>query len=49
MSIQQMRAAVANAYPGEGWTAKVSKMPDAQVYSTYMRLMNAGKLCTNAR
>lgn len=49
MSIQQMRAAVAKAYPGDGWAAKVSKMPDKQVYSTYMRLMNAGKLCTNTR
>jgi hypothetical protein len=44
MSIHQMRNAVANAYPGDGWKVKVSKMPDKQVYSTYMRLMNAGKL-----
>ncbi|QFG08727.1 hypothetical protein PBI_INGRID_53 [Arthrobacter phage Ingrid] len=44
MSIHQMRAAVANAYPGGAWALRVQKMPDKQVYSTYMRLMNAGKL-----
>lgn len=44
MSIHQMRAAVANAYPGDGWASKVRNMPDKQVHAMYMRLMNAGKL-----
>ncbi len=44
MSIHQMRTAVANAYPGDGWAMKVHKMPDKQVHATYMRLLNAGKL-----
>jgi hypothetical protein len=49
MSIQQMRAAVANAYPGDGWALKVHKMPDKQVHATYMRLLNAGKLNESKR
>lgn len=44
MTIHQMRNAVANAYPGDGWSAKVHKMSDKQVHATYMRLMNAKKL-----
>jgi hypothetical protein len=44
MSPEQKRAAVSNAYPGDGWRTKVSKMQDKQVHSTYMTLMNAGKL-----
>jgi len=44
MSIEQKRAAVANAYPGARWTEKVSKMADNKVHVIYMRLMNAGKL-----
>lgn len=44
MTIHQMRNAVANAYPGDGWSAKVRNMPDKQIHATYMRLMNAGKL-----
>lgn len=44
MSISQMRAAVAKAYPSDKWTSKVQKMSDKQVYATYMRLLNAKQL-----
>lgn len=44
MSPEQKRAAVANAYPGAKWSQKVQAMPDAQVHTVYIRLMNAGKL-----
>lgn len=44
MSIEQMRKAITDAYPGGTWGGRVQAMSDKQVYSTYMRLMNAGKL-----
>lgn len=44
MSIAQMRKAIANAYPGADWPAKVKRMPDAQIHTVYMRLMNNNKL-----
>ncbi|ASR83345.1 hypothetical protein SEA_MEDIUMFRY_49 [Arthrobacter phage MediumFry] len=44
MTISQKREAVAKAYPGEKWASRVRKMPDEQVHTVYMRLMNAGKL-----
>lgn len=44
MSIEQMRQAIVNAYPGGSWAQKVKNMSDNQVYATYQRLMNAKKL-----
>lgn len=44
MPIHQMRTAVANAYPGDGWAKRVQKMSDKQIHVIYMRLMNAGEL-----
>lgn len=44
MSIEQMRHAVTQAYPGGTWAGKVAKMSDHQVAATYQRLLSAGKL-----
>lgn len=44
MSIEQKRAAIAKAYPGEKWAQRVAKMRDGQVHTVYMSLLNAGKL-----
>jgi hypothetical protein len=41
MSIEQMRAELMKLY-GTRWQAKVAKMPDKQVHSVYMRLLNKG-------
>ena len=40
MSIEQMRAEVANLYPGESWKRRVLNMSDAQVFAIYQK--NAG-------
>jgi hypothetical protein len=41
MSIEQMRAVLMTMY-GTRWQAKVAKMPDKQVHTVYMRLLNKG-------
>lgn len=35
MSIEQMRAEVANLYSGEAWKRRVHNMPDAQILAIY--------------
>ena len=35
--MDQMRAAVANLYSGEGWKQRVAKMPEAQILAIYNR------------
>ena len=35
MSIEQMRAEVANLYPGESWKCRVRDMSDAQIFAIY--------------
>lgn len=44
MSPEQKRYAVQQAYPGGHWAKRVSAMSEAQVHTTYMRLLNAGKI-----
>lgn len=44
MSIEQMRKAVTEAYPGADWPFKVEKMSDKQVAAIYNRLLNQKKL-----
>lgn len=44
MNDAQMRAALMAAYPGPSWTAKVKKMTEAQVFATYRRLVEAGRI-----
>ena len=44
MSREQMIAAIRRVYPGYAWASKLANMPDKQVYSIYMRLMNKGVL-----
>jgi len=41
MTTAQKRAALLNRYPG---SEKIAKMPDYQIHSMYMRLLNAKKL-----
>lgn len=40
MSIEQMRATIANVYNGEKWKTKVSKMSDGQVIAIYGRFLD---------
>jgi hypothetical protein len=35
MSVSNMRAAIAQVYPGQGWKYKVAKMSDQQVIAVY--------------
>lgn len=44
VSIEQMRKAITDAYPGGSWGGRVQAMSDKQVAATYNRLLNAGKL-----
>jgi hypothetical protein len=44
LSIEQMRHAITKAYSGPRWSAKVNAMADKQVFATYNRLLNSGKL-----
>ena len=44
MSREQMIAAIRTVYPGDNFAIKLASMPDKQIHSMYMRLMNAGKL-----
>jgi hypothetical protein len=40
VTIQQKRAALLSLYPG---SKKIATMPDAQIHTVYMRLMNSGR------
>lgn len=44
MSPEQKRYMISKAYPGDKWAERVSKMSDAQVHVTYMRLLNNNQL-----
>lgn len=44
MSIEQMRKAIKEAYPGADWPSKVDKMSDRQVFAVYDRLRTDKKL-----
>ena len=39
MTVEQMRVAIAKAYPGRRWENKVNDMPEGQVVTVYLRLM----------
>lgn len=41
---EMRRIAVAGAYPGDRWRAKVAKMPEDQILAIYLRLKKAGKI-----
>ena len=42
MSVDQMRAAIAEVYPGGKWKRKVEKMHDDQVIAVYYKFLNNG-------
>ena len=44
MTVQQMRAAVHEAYSGNGWGHKVDSMSDIQVQAVYFSLLERGML-----
>lgn len=44
MNDAEKRAALAKAFPGEKWAAKVKKMSESQVVATYLRLKSQGKV-----
>lgn len=44
MSIEYMRRKVAEAYDGDSWKKRVSRMPDTQVEAIYDRLLESGKI-----
>jgi hypothetical protein len=44
MSVELMRKAVEEVYPGEKWKNKVNKMRDSQVIAVYHRLLQNKKL-----
>ncbi|WNN94560.1 membrane protein [Arthrobacter phage Lewando] len=48
LSIEQMRAAIIAAYSGPRWTNRVNSMQDKQVFATYNRLLDSGKLSNAA-
>ena len=43
MTIDQMRAAIVDVYPGRKWERKVEKMHDDQVVAVYNNLLRSGK------
>lgn len=38
LSIEQMRAFIADQYPSNRWKERVAKMSDGQVYAIYIRI-----------
>lgn len=46
MSIEYMRQKVAEAYDGDSWKKRVSRMPDTQVEAIYDRLLESGRILT---
>ena len=42
MTVDQMRAAIIDAYPGGKWRKKVEKMHDDQVIAVYHKFLNSG-------
>jgi len=43
MSVNQMRAAIADVYSGKKWQRKVEKMHDDQVVAVYNNFLRTGK------
>ena len=43
MSINQMRAAIAEVYTGNKWKRKVEKMHDDQIIAVYYKFLKNGK------
>lgn len=43
MSIEQMRAAIREVYPGQRWKLRVNNMKADQVYAIYNHFLNSGK------
>lgn len=46
MSIEYMRHKVAEAYDGDSWKKRVSRMPDTQVEAIYESLLTRGRIST---
>lgn len=44
MSIEQMRAEVANLYAGQAWKQRVMRMSDAQILAIYNRQVRDRKV-----
>lgn len=44
MTVESMRSALGEVYPGDRWRRKVKEMPDAQVLAMYKRMEAAGQL-----
>lgn len=44
MDTNRKRAIISWAYPGDKWLLKVTQMSPEAVHTTYMRLLNNGKL-----
>lgn len=44
MTVEQMRMAIADCYPGREWSRKVDNMSDGQVIAIYRKFESQGKL-----
>lgn len=42
--VEEMRAAIKEAYSSKRWWAKVAKMSDAQVYAIWQKFKNQKKI-----
>ena len=44
MTSDEYRKRVKQAYPGQKWSDRVDKMSDAQLFATFQRLVNQGRI-----
>jgi hypothetical protein len=44
MSVEQMKKAVQDAYPGKKWRDKVSRMGSGQIIALYYKFLDSKKL-----
>lgn len=44
MTVEQMRMAISDCYPGREWSKKVDNMSDGQVIAIYRKFESNGKL-----
>ena len=44
MTVEAMRSALGEVYPGDRWKNKVKEMPDAQIVAMYKRMEAQGQL-----
>ena len=44
MSVEQMRKAIEEVYPGDKWIRKVSRMSDGQVIAVYHSFLDKKKI-----